>query len=66
MRSLLVITNSDAGTSDEERLAEARALIREINLGGTAVGTGLNANGEPNMVCTCPAIKSLMPGAAPR
>jgi aspartate ammonia-lyase len=28
---------------DRRRLAEARALIREINLGGTAVGTGLNA-----------------------
>lgn len=29
MRSLLVITNADAGTSDEERLAEALAVLRE-------------------------------------
>ncbi len=28
---------------DRRRLAEARALIQEINLGGTAIGTGLNA-----------------------
>ena len=28
---------------DVQRLAEARRLIREINLGGTAVGTGINA-----------------------
>ncbi|MBC7469828.1 MAG: aspartate ammonia-lyase [Ramlibacter sp.] len=28
---------------DEERLREARALIQEINLGATAVGTGINA-----------------------
>jgi aspartate ammonia-lyase len=28
---------------DADRLAEAAALIREINLGGTAIGTGLNA-----------------------
>ena len=31
---------------DEERLAEARALIHEINLGGTAIGTGINAHPE--------------------
>ncbi|ACQ81772.1 fumarate lyase [Beutenbergia cavernae DSM 12333] len=31
---------------DRRRLAEARALITEINLGGTAVGTGLNAPRE--------------------
>ncbi|MBF5082987.1 aspartate ammonia-lyase [Quadrisphaera sp. INWT6] len=30
-------------TEDADRLAEAAALIREINLGGTAIGTGLNA-----------------------
>ncbi len=29
MRSLLVITNADAGTSDEERLAEALVVLRE-------------------------------------
>ncbi|MEU6018299.1 aspartate ammonia-lyase [Streptomyces sp. NPDC047515] len=28
---------------DEQRLAEACGLIREINLGGTAIGTGLNS-----------------------
>ncbi|MEU7136524.1 aspartate ammonia-lyase [Streptomyces sp. NPDC046261] len=29
---------------DRSRLAEACALLREINLGGTAIGTGLNAH----------------------
>jgi aspartate ammonia-lyase len=29
---------------DEERLAEASALIREINLGATAIGTGINTD----------------------
>jgi aspartate ammonia-lyase len=29
---------------DESRLAEAAALVREINLGATAIGTGLNAH----------------------
>jgi aspartate ammonia-lyase len=29
---------------DQERLEEARDLIRQINLGGTAIGTGLNAH----------------------
>ncbi|GGR52260.1 aspartate ammonia-lyase [Streptomyces netropsis] len=29
---------------DRTRLDEARALLREINLGGTAIGTGLNAH----------------------
>jgi aspartate ammonia-lyase len=29
---------------DEQRLAEAAALIREINLGATAIGTGINAH----------------------
>ncbi|MFE7170013.1 aspartate ammonia-lyase [Streptomyces sp. NPDC057616] len=28
---------------DEQRLAEARRLLHELNLGGTAIGTGLNA-----------------------
>ncbi len=30
---------------DEARLREARALIQEINLGATAIGTGINAPG---------------------
>jgi aspartate ammonia-lyase len=30
---------------DELRLAEARALIQEVNLGATAIGTGINAPG---------------------
>jgi aspartate ammonia-lyase len=29
---------------DEQRLAEAQALIREVNLGATAIGTGINAH----------------------
>jgi aspartate ammonia-lyase len=29
---------------DEQRLAEAAALVREINLGATAIGTGINAH----------------------
>jgi aspartate ammonia-lyase len=29
---------------DEQRLAEAGALVREINLGATAIGTGINAH----------------------
>jgi aspartate ammonia-lyase len=37
---------------DLGRLAEATALIREINLGGTAIGTGLNAHPDyPAAVC---------------
>ncbi|MFY9317767.1 MAG: aspartate ammonia-lyase [Burkholderiales bacterium] len=31
---------------DESRLAEAASLIREINLGATAIGTGINAHPE--------------------
>jgi aspartate ammonia-lyase len=31
---------------DVERLGEAQALIREINMGATAIGTGINAPGE--------------------
>jgi aspartate ammonia-lyase len=31
---------------DEQRLAEAATLIREINLGATAIGTGINAHPE--------------------
>ena len=37
---------------DEERLGEAALLIREINLGATAIGTGLNAPpGYPAAAC---------------
>jgi aspartate ammonia-lyase len=33
-------------SEDELRLGEVMALIREVNLGGTAIGTGLNSHGE--------------------
>ncbi|ARZ72250.1 aspartate ammonia-lyase [Streptomyces albireticuli] len=37
---------------DRARLAEACALLREINLGGTAIGTGLNAHpAYPALAC---------------
>ncbi|KUL55366.1 aspartate ammonia-lyase [Streptomyces sp. NRRL F-4489] len=37
---------------DEQRLTEAAALLHEINLGGTAIGTGLNAHPRyPQTVC---------------
>lgn len=37
---------------DEQRLAEAGLLIHEVNLGGTAIGTGLNAPPDyPAFVC---------------
>ncbi len=37
---------------DEERLKEAALLIREINLGATAIGTGINAHPEyASLVC---------------
>ncbi|WP_234788862.1 aspartate ammonia-lyase [Mycolicibacterium iranicum] len=37
---------------DAERLLEARSLLSEINLGGTAIGTGLNAPyGYRELVC---------------
>jgi aspartate ammonia-lyase len=37
---------------DVERLAEAQALIREINMGATAIGTGINApTGYADKVC---------------
>ena len=37
---------------DEDRLREAAMLIREINLGATAIGTGINAHPEyANLVC---------------
>jgi aspartate ammonia-lyase len=38
---------------DEERLKEAALLIREINLGATAIGTGLNAHPDyAGLVCS--------------
>src|SRR4051794_9875847 len=37
---------------DEERLKEAAMLVREINLGATAIGTGINAHPEyASLVC---------------
>ena len=37
---------------DRDRLAEAAALILEVNLGGTAIGTGLNAPANyPELAC---------------
>jgi aspartate ammonia-lyase len=37
---------------DEQRLAEAAMLIREINLGATAIGTGINAHPDyAGLVC---------------
>jgi aspartate ammonia-lyase len=37
---------------DEDRLREARALIQEINLGATAIGTGINApHGYAELAC---------------
>jgi aspartate ammonia-lyase len=37
---------------DEQRLREARALIQEINLGATAIGTGINAPaGYADLAC---------------
>ena len=37
---------------DQQRLREAAALIREINLGATAIGTGINAHPEyADLVC---------------
>jgi aspartate ammonia-lyase len=39
-------------TEDSERLLEAGLLVSEINLGGTAIGTGLNADPRyPGLVC---------------
>jgi aspartate ammonia-lyase len=39
-------------TEDVDRLGEAQALIREINMGATAIGTGINApNGYAATVC---------------
>ena len=37
---------------DESRLGEAAALIREINLGATAIGTGINAHPDYALLVT--------------
>jgi aspartate ammonia-lyase len=47
---------------DESRLREARALIQEINLGATAIGTGINAPaGYADMACRFLAEESGIP-----
>ncbi|MDB5881495.1 MAG: aspA [Ramlibacter sp.] len=47
---------------DEARLREARALIQEINLGATAIGTGINAPaGYADMACEFLAQESGIP-----
>ena len=47
---------------DEERVGEARALIEEINLGATAIGTGINAPpGYAQLVCRILAEESGVP-----
>jgi aspartate ammonia-lyase len=47
---------------DEARLREARALIQEINLGATAIGTGINApHGYADLVCKYLAEESRVP-----
>jgi aspartate ammonia-lyase len=47
---------------DEMRLREARALIQEINLGATAIGTGINApGGYADMACRFLAQESGIP-----
>jgi aspartate ammonia-lyase len=47
---------------DEARLSEARALIEEINLGATAIGTGINAPaGYADMACQYLAEDSAIP-----
>jgi aspartate ammonia-lyase len=47
---------------DEARLREARALIQEINLGATAIGTGINAPaGYAEMACRYLAEESRIP-----
>jgi len=47
---------------DEMRLREARALIQEINLGATAIGTGINAPaGYADMACQFLAQESGIP-----
>jgi aspartate ammonia-lyase len=47
---------------DEARLREARALIQEINLGATAIGTGINAPlGYADLACQYLAQESGIP-----
>ncbi len=47
---------------DEARLREARALIQEINLGATAIGTGINSpDGYAEAACKCLAELSGIP-----
>jgi aspartate ammonia-lyase len=47
---------------DEERLREARALIQEINLGATAIGTGINSPaGYAELACKALAEVSGVP-----
>jgi aspartate ammonia-lyase len=47
---------------DEARLREARALIQEINLGATAIGTGINApHGYADLACQLLAEVSRIP-----
>ncbi|MFD0666807.1 aspartate ammonia-lyase [Ramlibacter sp. MAHUQ-53] len=47
---------------DEDRLREARALIQEINLGATAIGTGINApHGYADLACSLLAEVSGIP-----
>lgn len=47
---------------DEARLGEARALIEEINLGATAIGTGINAPfGYAELACRLLAEESGVP-----
>jgi aspartate ammonia-lyase len=47
---------------DEARLREARSLIEEINLGATAIGTGINApHGYAEAVCEALAMDSGVP-----
>jgi aspartate ammonia-lyase len=46
---------------DEARLREARALIQEINLGATAIGTGINAPaGYAELACRELALHSVL------
>jgi aspartate ammonia-lyase len=47
---------------DEARLHEARALIQEINLGATAIGTGINApHGYAEIACQLLSEESRIP-----
>lgn len=47
---------------DEARLREARALIQEVNLGATAIGTGINApHGYAELACRILAEESGIP-----